>query len=86
MENVVVDPAEGAGTQAPATLPALLRMLGCGHATVPAQEAVVKAWLAENTPSRALRQSLRANGYGRLLTARRIGPITHPRPAQPRSL
>ena len=86
MENVVGDPADGAGTEAPATLPALLRTLGCGRATVSTQLAAIKAWLATNTPSPALRYSLRANGHGRLLTSRRIGPITHPRPPQRESL
>jgi hypothetical protein len=51
----------------PATVPALLRLLGIPDVPVLRHHDALAAWLEHNTPSRELRISLRANGYGLLL-------------------
>ena len=55
----------------PATLPALLRLLGVHQEPVSQQVAAVRAWLAGNAISPELTMSLRSNGYGLLLKAER---------------
>jgi hypothetical protein len=45
----------------------LLRLLHAHDASAERQKVVLRAWLVDNTPNRALRFSLRSNGYGLLL-------------------
>jgi hypothetical protein len=54
----------------PDTAAALLRMLGIQDVPVGRQKFVLRAWLAANIPTPALRISLRRNGYGVLLDER----------------
>jgi hypothetical protein len=51
----------------PATVCALLRELDMSHACVGKQRAALGTWLMLHEPGRALRISLRENGYGSLL-------------------
>jgi CRP/FNR family transcriptional regulator, cyclic AMP receptor protein len=51
----------------PETAVALLRMLGIHDASVEQQKPLLRTWLTANPPSRALRISLRRNGYGHVL-------------------
>jgi hypothetical protein len=51
----------------PATAARLLRLLGIPHACAQHQQTALAQWLACNTPTRELKLSLRANGYGILL-------------------
>ncbi len=51
----------------PATVPALLRTLHIDDKSVEAQFDTLRGWLIEHPPGKALRISLRSNGYGVLL-------------------
>lgn len=51
----------------PATVPALLRLLGIPDVPVSGHHGAIADWLEHNDPSVELRISLRANGYGLLL-------------------
>jgi hypothetical protein len=51
----------------PATTPALLRLLRVQDVSVKQQGAAIISWLTEHEPTRSLRCSLLANGYGLLL-------------------
>lgn len=51
----------------PATLPALLRMLGVDREPLARQMQAVRAWLSDNITSPELDMSLRCNGYGLIL-------------------
>ena len=55
----------------PATLPALLRLLGVHREPLTQQVAAVQAWLADNAISPELTMSPRAYGYGLLLKSER---------------
>ncbi len=59
--------AMSVATAQPATVCALLRELGMSHSCVVKQRAALGTWLMLHEPGRALRISLRENGYGRLL-------------------
>lgn len=52
------------GPNQPTTLPALLRLLGIQTASAYQHRPALAEWFEHNTPSAALRVSLRANGYG----------------------
>ncbi|CAM3057648.1 hypothetical protein BST27_20860 [Mycobacterium intermedium] len=54
-------------SSAPNTASKLLRQLDANHEPATKQLAVIRAWLADNTPTSALKCSLIANGYGLLL-------------------
>jgi hypothetical protein len=60
---------KGDGTLAvePATTPDLLRLLRAQNLSVMQQGAAIISWLTEHKPTRSLRCSLLANGYGHLL-------------------
>jgi hypothetical protein len=60
---------KGDGTLAvePATTPALLRLLRVDEVPVKQQGAAIISWLTGHEPTRSLRCSLLANGYGHLL-------------------
>lgn len=59
----------GSALPGPATLPALLRLLGMNREPLSQQIEAVKAWLAHNTVSSELMVSLLANGFGLLVKA-----------------
>ncbi|MBV9090385.1 MAG: hypothetical protein JO044_10865 [Mycobacteriaceae bacterium] len=64
-----------------ATVSALLRSLHINHNSAEAQRVALRRWLIDHTPSKALRISLRSNGYGVLLRdlraeGRPMPPIT----------
>ena len=50
-----------------ATLPTLLRVLHAETQSVHRQQDVLRHWLDDHDPSKPLRISLRANGFGLLL-------------------
>jgi hypothetical protein len=52
----------------PETAPELLRLLKVDHEPVTRQRPAITAWLTDHRPTTSLRCSLRANGYGFLLT------------------
>jgi hypothetical protein len=45
----------------------LLRLLGIQRDSAQKQQVVLAEWLERNTPTRELKLSMRANGYGVLL-------------------
>lgn len=51
----------------PTTASRLLRLLKVNGESATRQRLAISAWLLNNTPTAALRCSLRANGYGLLL-------------------
>jgi hypothetical protein len=55
------------GDDSPATLPNLLRVLHAEARSVHQQQDLLKHWLDDHDPSKSLRISLRANGFGLLL-------------------
>jgi hypothetical protein len=56
----------------PKTAPRLLRLLGVEHESAEDQRPVMADWLERNTATAELKTSLRANGYGRLLSPPRL--------------
>ena len=59
--------ATRSGDNGPFTILGLLRLLGKQDASAQEQRAAIANWLNENKPSKQLRVSLRANGFGLLL-------------------
>jgi hypothetical protein len=62
----------------PETVPVLLRTLHIDDTSVQAQRVALRGWLIDHPPSKALRISLRCNGYGVLL--RGLGAEGRPMP------
>ena len=62
---------QSSGSRGPATLPALLRLLGVNREPLSHQMQAVKAWQAHNTIGPELMVSLLANGFGLLVKANR---------------
>ena len=62
----------------PATVSALLRSLHHHDKSAAAQRVALRGWLVDHCPSKALRISLRSNGYGVLL--RDLGADRRPMP------
>jgi hypothetical protein len=56
-----------AGLDEPATLPALLRLLGVHHEPAARQRDAIMGWLDDHPASSELWVSLLANGYGLML-------------------
>jgi hypothetical protein len=54
----------------PHTVAALLRQLGLHNASARSEATALRAWVEENDPNRALRISIRRNGYGFVLDQR----------------
>jgi hypothetical protein len=67
----------GAPTQ-PETVVTLLRQLGLRNASGSRESAALRAWVRDNVPNRALRLSIRRNGYGFLLDHQGGGPLPRP--------
>jgi len=81
MSKAIGEADEQGAPGEPATVSALLRLLHIHDKSVAAQRAALGRWLIEHPPSKALRISLRSNGYGILLRdfgaeRRPIPPIT----------
>ncbi|CAJ1585020.1 hypothetical protein [[Mycobacterium] wendilense] len=67
MGALLEDSASASGDGSPATLPRLLRVLHAEGQTIHRQQDILRHWLGDHDPSKPLRISLRANGFGRLL-------------------
>jgi hypothetical protein len=60
------DQTDGGSAQ-PETVATLLRQLGVRNASGVQEADALRAWVRDNVPNRALRLSIRRNGYGFLL-------------------
>jgi hypothetical protein len=69
-----------AGLGEPATLPALLRLLGVNHEPAARQWDAIMGWLDEHPASSELWVSLLANGYG-LMLKQGVPAGHHPTPS-----
>jgi hypothetical protein len=69
-----------AGRGEPATLPALLRLLGVDHEPVARQWDPIMGWLDDHPASSELWVSLLANGYG-LMLKQGVSAGHHPAPS-----
>ena len=58
------------GSAQPETVATLLRQLGVRNASGVQEADALRAWVRDNVPNRALRLSIRRNGYGFLLDRR----------------
>ena len=58
------------GSAQPETVATLLRQLGVRNASGGQEADALRAWVRGNVPNRALRLSIRRNGYGFLLDRR----------------
>jgi hypothetical protein len=67
----------GASTQ-PESVVTLLRQLGLRNTSGVQEADALRAWVRDNIPNRALRLSIRRNGYRFLLDHRFGGPLPHP--------
>ncbi|BBZ05727.1 hypothetical protein MCHIJ_51640 [Mycolicibacterium chitae] len=67
MGALLENSASASGDGSPATLPRLLRDLHAERQSIHRQQDVLRHWLDGHDPSKPLRISLRANGFGMLL-------------------
>jgi hypothetical protein len=51
----------------PETVPTLMRQLGVHNASAVQEAGVLRDWVRDNVPNKALRVTMRRNGYGFLL-------------------
>lgn len=69
----------------PETVVTLLRQLGVRDASGAQIANILRAWVHDNVPNRALRVSIRGNGYGTVLD-QRFGRLRMRTTDQPRAL
>ena len=63
-------PGPNSTAHQPETVPALLRTLQVGQASVTEEMDALRGWLRHNAPNSSLRISFHRNGYGPLLSQR----------------